>query len=158
MIPRLGDLLVAQGILTPEQRDQILDAQEAEPRPFGLLAEQMFNVRPSDVEQAWADQLVAIPERIDPAIILPDRDCLALIDRRQAWQFGVLPLGRRGPDLRLCTCPTMLLKAVRFASWRLSGGCLIELAEPDRLALALQQHYPMAGLDETALRPRRAMA
>lgn len=158
MIPRLGDLLVAQGILTAQQRDQILDAQSREPRPFGLLAEEMFNVRPSDVERAWADQMVAIPERIDPAIILPDRDCLALIDRRQAWQFGVLPLGRRGPDLRICTCPAMLLKAVRFASWRLSGGCLIELAEPDRLAIALQQHYPMAGLDEKALRGRRAMA
>jgi hypothetical protein len=158
MIPRLGDLLVGHGLLTPEQRDRVLIAQQERARPFGLLAEQMFDVKPGDVERAWADQLVSIPERIDPAIILPDPDCLRLVDRRQAWQFGVLPLGRRGPDIRICTCPTMLLKAVRFTGWRLDGGCLLELADPDRLALALQQHYPMAGLDETTLISRQARA
>ncbi len=158
MIPRLGNLLVDQSIITPQQRDQILWVQREHPRPFGVIAEELFGVKPADVERAWAEQLIAYPQRIDPAIIMPAREALGLIDRRQAWQFGILPLDQRGPDLRLCTCPAMLVKAVRFAGWRLAGGCLFELADPDRLAIALQEHYPMAGLDESALTGNRPVS
>ena len=36
---RLGDLLVSNGVLTPEQRDHILELQSKRSRPFGVLAE-----------------------------------------------------------------------------------------------------------------------
>ncbi len=160
MIPRLGNLMVEAGILTPQQRDQILWVQREHPRPFGAIAEELFGVKPIDVERAWADQLIDIADRVDPAIMVADHDCITLIDRRQAWQFGVLPLSRTDAELRLCTCPTMLVKAVRFAGWRLPGCCSFELAQPDRLAIALQRHYPMHGLDESAFaaRPRQGGA
>ncbi len=154
MIPQLGELLIECGLMTPQQRDQVLWVQREHPRPFGVIAEELFGIRPIDVERAWAQQLIQLAERIDPATRVPDHACLGLIDRRQAWQFGVLPLSRSERELVLCTCPGMLVKAVRFAGWRLAGSCVFELAEPNRLALALQRHYPMAGLDASALQDR----
>ena len=57
--PRIGELLVANLILTDLQVNAILCAQSVSGRPFGYLAEQMFGVSRAQVEGAWAKQYLS---------------------------------------------------------------------------------------------------
>ena len=53
---RLGEILVKRGILTSEQVHHLLDMQAQRARPFGQLAEMLFGVDPSKIEEAWVQQ------------------------------------------------------------------------------------------------------
>ena len=146
MAIRLGDLLVQRGVLTLEQRDEVLDKQWHTGRPFGLLAEQMFGVGQKDIEEAWAEQYSMMAERIDPTNETLDPSALNLVDRRQAWQFSVLPLRFEGDELLICTTQEHLPRALKFAGWRLGHNCYFVLAEPHALGEALMRHCPMEGM------------
>ena len=143
---RLGDLLVRQGVLTEEQRDAVLAEQRLVGRPFGALAERMFGVNPADVERAWAAQYAQMAEHVDPRSSEIDPYALRLVERRQAWQFRVLPLRFSGEDLVICTTETHLPRAMRFTGWRIGHPVRFVLAPPLQLGEALVAHYPIAGM------------
>lgn len=143
---RLGDLLVRMGVLTPGQRDDVLRRQRTEPRPFGVLAERMFGVQPAAVEEAWAEQFSGLTAHVDPRREPIDPEVLPVIDRRQAWQFRVLPLRMDGGDLVLCTTREHLVRALKFAGWRVIHPCHFVLAEPRALGEALVRHYRLDGM------------
>ena len=147
MTVRLGDLLVRRGALTEEQRDAVLEHQRRHPRPFGLLAEQLFGVSPRTVEQAWAEQFASVAERVDLSETPSESDALDLIDRRQAWQFGVVPIRFEDGELLMATSRPHLARAIRFAGWRVEYPCRFVLCSADELPAALTARYPMAGLD-----------
>ncbi|MCL4220018.1 MAG: hypothetical protein KJZ65_01475 [Phycisphaerales bacterium] len=151
MSVRLGEVLVARGLLSEAQRARILEAQETSGRPFGVLAEQMFNVSPRDVEQAWAEQFALEAERVDPAATTPFPEALASIERRQAWQFRVLPMRFERGELLIATDVVSLPRAMRFAGWRVAAPCRFLIAEPDALSAALQAFYPMPGFKPSEL-------
>lgn len=144
---RLGDLLVQRGALTGGQRDQILAAQAVRPRPFGVLAEELFGISPQAVEQAWAEQYAAVAPRFDPRSVEVEPRVLALIERRQAWQFGVIPVGQDEGELHLVTAPDYLARAMRFAGWRVAMPCTFSITDRSTLATALGIHYPIEGFD-----------
>lgn len=146
MVLRLGDLLVRNGVLTDEQRDQILEQQREIGRPFGELAERLYGVSPHDIEQAWAEQYASLSPPVDPRRYRPSEEILASINRRQAWQFEVLPLKRDGEELLLCTTQENLPRAMKFAGWRLGEAVSFVLASPKALGEALERHYPMGGM------------
>ena len=146
MYLRLGDFLVKQGVLTKAQRDAIVAEQETTHRPFGWLAERMFNVDPSEVERAWAWQYEAIAQTMDPLKQRVNQDALALITRRQAWQFDVLPIKFSGDELVVCTTRSNLARGLRFLNWSVNHACSMAITDEDRLREALATHYPMAGL------------
>jgi len=145
MYLRLGDILVLRGLLTAEQRDEILDAQMSTSRPFGALAEEMFGIQASEVEHAWATQYASIADHIDPREARIEPRALTRISRRQAWQFGLLPLHYNGDSLIVCTTRDHLARALRFTGWRTSEPCQFVIADADSLGLALMRHYPMDG-------------
>lgn len=146
---RLGDLLVRRGALTPAQRDEILAQQRGTGRPFGAIAEERFGICPRDVEQAWAEQYAADAPTVDPSSEQPDPSALQLLDRREAWQFRIVPLRFDGPELMLATSAENLPRALRFVGWRLNCACFFVVAEPDALQRALERHYPFAGTNGT---------
>lgn len=143
---KLGDLLVQQGVLTVAQRDQVLEAQRLRRRPFGVLAEDLFGVSPAAVERAWAEQFSALAENVDPRTFEADTQAISTIDRRQAWQFKVLPLRVDANSMLLCTTKEHLVRAMRFAGWKLGHSCQFVLSEAKSLGEALVRHYPMAGM------------
>jgi len=151
MAIRLGDLLVDRGILTDAQRIEILEEQRTTSRPFGELAERLFDVSESVIEEAWAEQYAGLAERVDPRVEPIDPDVIKLVDRRQAWQFGVLPLKRDGDEVIVCTTTTNLPRALRFVGWRIPRMCVFQIATAEQLAQALQVHYPLAGMGVHAL-------
>lgn len=144
---RLGDMLVERGALTGEQRDEVIAAQLKRARPFGALAEEMFGVSPQTVEQAWAEQHATIATRLDPRGVEIAPDVLALIERRQAWQFGLIPVRLSGTELEIVTAPDYLARAMRFAGWRVPMDCTFAICDRATLATALGMHYPIDGLD-----------
>ena len=155
MAMRLGDLLVERGVLTGAQRDAVLEHQRVSGRPFGLLAEEMHGVDPRDVERAWAAQYAGMAERGDVAGVEPSRDVLAVIEARQAWQFGVMPLRFEDGELMIATTEDRLARALRFAGWRITFPCRFAIASADELFASLELNYPMAGLNASSMRSMR---
>lgn len=151
MAVQLGQVLVEKGLLTQEQVSEILQKQKQTRRPFGALAEEMFDVAPEAVEQAWASQYAEIAEHVDPATEKLERSVLDLIDRRQAWQFRMLPMRQDGGEIRIATTPDHLLRAMRFALRHFGQACYFVLSKPDQLAKALNEHFPLPGMGVEAV-------
>lgn len=141
----IGTLLVRQGVITEDQRDQVLLRQRLTHRPFGQIAEEILGVDARAVEDAWAEQyaqstrwLVPLEEELDPAV-------RELVTRRQAWQFGILPVRYDDSDLMVCTTRDALIRAMNFASRQIPVQCYFVLAGPDDLAAALTRFYQIDG-------------
>ena len=90
---RLGQLLIEGDVLTSRQVDAIVAEQERTGEPFGLLAERLFGVDPRKIEDAWALQYAGLTRTVKPEVEVFDDQAVALVTRRQAWQFRVLPDG-----------------------------------------------------------------
>jgi len=142
----LGDLLVKHGVLTPVQRDEVLTAQKARGGPFGAIAEEMYGVSPAAVERAWAEQYAAMSAPVDPRLYSINPRALEVITRRQAWQFRMIPLEFNGDEVLACTTQDHLVRALKFAGWRLGHACQFVLTDAASLGEALARHYPMAGM------------
>jgi hypothetical protein len=142
----LGELLVRHQVLTPAQRDSVLEAQKTRGGPFGALAEEMYGISPNAVEKAWAEQYAAIAPTLDPRTLAISSRALEVISRRQAWQFRILPIELRSDGLIACTTQDNLVRALRFAGWRLGHQCRFVLCQPLHLGEALCTHYPLAGM------------
>lgn len=141
---RLGDLLVAQGILTPRQVGHILDVQAVTPRPFGELAERLFGVDPKLVAGAWVEQTIGrqVPRDVSGEACEPR--WLLRLDRRQAWQFRMVPMRREEEGyLLIATDGRGLLKAVNFAARSFPLAPSFVLAEERSLQALLMKHYPV---------------
>ena len=139
---RIGELLVRQGVLTPEQVEQIVAEQKRSARPFGDLAERMFDVSPDAVEQAWVDQYVGLSDVVDLEKQRVDIRVLKSINRRQAWQFRMLPLRREDDEMVAATCADHLKRAVNFAWRRLDEPIYFLIATRPQLEDFLMEHFP----------------
>lgn len=146
MAIRLGEVLVRRGLLSHEQVERIVDEQSRWHRPFGVLAEEMFGLSVDDVEQAWAEQYAHLTQNVDVRQHAPDPRALQMVDRRQAWQFRVLPLEFDGDELMVATTRDHLARSLRFVSRCLATPCYLVLTEAKMLGEALMQHFPMAGM------------
>ncbi len=157
MHARLGDVLVRMGILSEEQRDEVLSLQTTSGRPFGVLAEELFGVSPKAIERAWAAQYAGMVGKVDLASERADAAVRDLLERRQAWQFQLLPLRFEGGDLVMATTEAGLPRAMRFVAWAVGVPASFVLAEEQDLLERLNEAYPMPG-GQTALRGARLSA
>ena len=166
---RLGQLLVESGVLTRQQVDTVLAGQESTGEPFGLLAERLFGVPPEKIEEAWAEQYARLTRSVDPQLEVHDEKAAALVTRRQAWQFRILPLRFEGRELLIATTQAHLRRALRFATNVIGVPVFFVMAEPLSLGRALCDRYALPGMtpesvnDETIDRlvgnpPRNAAA
>src|SRR5688572_28395081 len=142
---QIGQLLVEQGVLTAEQVAHILKVQKVSNRPFGDLAERLFGVDPRAVEDAWVEQYVRTAGVVDLEELEVDAECLRMLNRRQAWQFHVLPLSRddRDESLRVATTAEGLVRSVNFASRKFDEPVHFLIAENNQLREFLMKHYPV---------------
>lgn len=143
---RLGEVMIAQGLLTENQVQQILHHQKHAHRPFGVLAEDLFGISEDEVERAWVAQYASLTRQITPAEERLEDSALRLVDRRQAWQFRVLPMRFDGDELMIATTPDHLVRALRFASRCIPRPCYFVLTDSRQLGEALVKYYPMAGM------------
>ncbi|MEL7240704.1 MAG: hypothetical protein AAGK78_17735, partial [Planctomycetota bacterium] len=118
-------------------------------RPFGDLAERLFNVSPNTVADAWVEQYVQRNGLHDVRDQPADHRCIALIQTRQAWQFRLVPLRQddNGPESSLLIAADQrgLVRAMNFAGRSLPMAPSFIVAEPESLKDLLQRHYPVGG-------------
>lgn len=141
---QIGQLLVEQGCLTQDQVDHILKVQKMTNRPFGDLAERLYGINPRAVEDAWVEQYVRTVGTVDLSDHVVDEDCLRLLNRRQAWQFHTLPMGREDSlGLQAATSADNLVRAVNFTARKLDEPVYFMIAERKQLRDFLMKHYPV---------------
>lgn len=140
---KIGEILVERGLLTSKQVDQILSEQRASSRPFGDLAERMFGVDAKAVEDAWVMQYLQTVGTTDLEEVEQDVECLRLLNRRQAWQFHLLPMNREGGELALATDEANVVRALNFATRSIDETVHLLVAERRQLREFLMRHYPV---------------
>ena len=140
---QIGQLLIEQGMLTAKQVDHILRVQKISHRPFGDLAERLFNISPQAVEDAWVQQYMRMVGTIDLDDQKFDEQCLRLLNRRQAWQFDMLPMIRGEENLNIATDAESLVRAVNFSAKKLDEPIYFQIAERKQLKDFLMKHYPV---------------
>ena len=140
----IGELLVAQGVLTESQVAHILQVQKSTARPFGDLAERLFGISPKLIEDAWVVQYVQTVGKCDLEEMEFDEQCLRVINKRQAWQFHLLPVSRDDQQcLKMATDEKNLVRAVNFTSRRIDEPVHMLIAEREELREFLMKHYPV---------------
>jgi hypothetical protein len=139
----IGQLLVEQGVLSAQQVAHILKVQKASHRPFGDLAERLYGIDPQAIEDAWVEQYIRTAGVVNLDDVTFDADCLRVINRRQAWQFHVLPAFRSGEHLHVATDAENLIRAVNFSSRRIDEAVYFLVAESQQLRKFLMKHYPV---------------
>ena len=141
---RIGEMLVLMGVLDAKQVERVLEEQESTGEPFGTIAERMFHVLPETIERVWIEQSQDRAELFDPDRGVDD-DARELVIRRQAWQFGIVPLRLDDGYLVAATSRKQLPRAVRFATRVLGMAVHFEIADDDTLSKLLAHQYPMRG-------------
>ena len=139
---QIGQLLVEQGVLTEQQVAHVLKVQTASHRPFGDLAERLFGINPKAIEDAWVQQYLRTAGIIDLKEHEVDVECLRVLNRRQAWQFHLLPLHRE-TQLHMATSAENLVRSVNFSARRIDEPVYIQIAERKQLREFLMKHYPV---------------
>ncbi len=140
---QIGQLLIEQGVLTAQQVEHILKVQKISHRPFGDLAERLFGISPQAVEDAWVQQYMRMVGTVDLDHQKFDEQCLRLLNRRQAWQFHMLPMNRSDDHLNIATDKESLVRAVNFSAKKLDEPVFFQLAERAQLREFLMKHYPV---------------
>ena len=140
---QIGQLLIEQGVLSSAQVDHILKVQRISHRPFGDLAERLFGISPQAVEDAWVQQYMRMVGTVDLDDVKFDEQCLRLLNRRQAWQFHMLPMQRAEENLNIATDTDSLVRAVNFSAKKLDEPIYFQLAERTQLRDFLMKHYPV---------------
>lgn len=140
---QIGELLVEQGVLTRRQVEHILKVQKMSHRPFGDLAERLFGIDPKAVEDAWVEQYLRVAGVVDLEEQRIETECLRMLNRRQAWQFHMLPLNRDRETLSMATTPENLIRSVNFATRSLEEPVHFLIAERQQLRAFLMKHYPV---------------
>ena len=141
---QIGQLLVEQGALTEVQVQHILKVQRLSHRPFGDLAERLYGINPRAIEDAWVEQYIRIAGLVDLDDQEVETEALRMLNRRQAWQFHLLPLKRdEQADLSMATSAENLVRSVNFSAKKLDEPINFLIAERKQLREFLMKHYPV---------------
>ena len=156
---RIGEILVEQGVLSEQQVFEIIQAQKRLHLPFGVLAERMFDVTLESIENAWIEQYHRFTGTIDLDQQAFDDRALRLINRRQAWQFEILPVGFEPTgELLMAASRRRLARAVTFATNRLDKVVYFRIAESDQIQKFFKQHFPMPEISDDLIAKARESA
>jgi len=98
---------------------------------------------PQAVEDAWVQQYMRMVGTIDLDDQKFDEQCLRLLNRRQAWQFHMLPMIRGEENLNIATDAESLVRAVNFSAKKLDEPIYFQIAERQQLKDFLMRHYPV---------------
>lgn len=156
---RLGQILIEQGVLSPQQVFEICQAQKETGIPFGLLAERMFDVTTESIERAWAEQYLRYTGTLDLNTQRVDPGVLSLLHRRQAWQFQMMPIHMESTgELLIVASGQRVPRAITFAAKHFTMPVYLRIAQPKQLHEYLKKYYPMPEVDQDMIRRARNMA
>jgi hypothetical protein len=117
--------------------------QKLSHRPFGDLAERLYGIAPKSVEDAWVEQYLRIAGVVDLEDQKIETECLRTLNRRQAWQFHMLPMNRSQEAMSVATSAENLVRSVNFATRKMEEPVNFMIAERTQLREFLMKHYPV---------------
>ncbi len=95
------------------------------------------------MEDAWVEQYLRVAGVVDLDDVEVETDCLRVLNRRQAWQFHLLPLHRRDDMMSMATSAEDLVRSVNFSSRTIDEPVHFMVAERSQLREFLMKHYPV---------------
>jgi len=152
---RLGEMLLGNGVITPEQLHEVLQAQQrGAHRPVGRLLRERRWITEDELSVALA-ATVNMPV-VDCAAVRPERDALAAVPRELAGRHQVLPLMLRQGSLVVAMDDPWARPVLDELCFLTNLRVLPVMAEPGSVASAITQAYD--GLrSSTAERPEHAI-
>jgi type IV pilus assembly protein PilB len=137
---RLGDLVVAAGLISQAQLAQALTEQKRTGEKLGAALARLALVTEEQLVDVLARQY-----RV-PVVKLPEGDIapeiLKLVPATVARKYQVIPIGRRGPtSLILATADPSNLQALDDVAFRTGLKVIQVLATPSAIRQAIQRSY-----------------
>jgi hypothetical protein len=139
---RLGDYLLTEEIITPEQLDEAIEYQCIYGGKLGTSLIELGVIEEERLAQILSQQLKLHYIKPDLLMNVPN-SILKIIPRKLALQYQVVPYHKDKGKLFVAMKDTSNLSAIDELSFQLDH-IIIPLAIPEmRLMLALKQHYGM---------------
>jgi type IV pilus assembly protein PilB len=143
---RLGDILVARGLLTRERIEEALDLQKKLDKQLAQIVIDEGWVSEQDVLQALSDQLAVPHVRLrvglfDPAVV-------ELLDRDTAKRLKVMPLYKVRGEITLATSQPQAIPMLREAEEAIGAKVRPVLALEDDIQKILAESADFGGIGE----------
>jgi len=143
MAVRIGEMLVREQLITPQQLQEAVRHQQADGGRVGQILVQLGYVRDEDITGLLSRQY-GVPA-VDLGQVEIDERVLRLIPAATARRHRVVPLHRTADTLTIAMSdPTtvLVMDDIRFMT-----GCDLEtaVASESAIAEALDRHYPVTG-------------
>ncbi|MEM6551412.1 MAG: hypothetical protein AAF750_04710 [Planctomycetota bacterium] len=145
---RLGQILIARGLLNESQVQQILDQQQQQDPParFGVLARQQFDLHDEDVLSALTELHLRRSPQTSLAAEPADPQCLRIVTAEQAWDSLVLPLRVEDGELVCATTLETLSSAIEMLESRTDQTFRFIIAEICQLEQFIAERYAYEGI------------
>ncbi len=144
---QIGRLLVARGLLTEQQVQQVLDAQGATPKAFGRLASQLFGIDPAVIYRALADQVIRQATEASIVHETVDGYCRSLVTAWEAWEHLVLPMRIEAGCLVCAATVETLPEAIELMERATPLPCRFVLAPCHLLEQYVEEQYDFDGIE-----------
>lgn len=136
---KLGDLLVAAGLITNLQLSAVLTAQKTSRRRLGDMLVERGLVSEDQITECLAKQYgypIANVKKLKP-----ESDALALVDPEVALSYAVLPVSLEGDSLTCIIADPLDIVGTDFISQMVQRRLSIQIAPKAKLLAAIQQAY-----------------
>ncbi len=135
---RFGDLILADGLVTPEQFEQALAEQKRTNEKLGEILVRLGLITEEQLVHFLSRQYgipeVAFPESIAPEII-------KLIPSRIARKYGVVPIGRTIGSVTLAVADPTNLSALDDVAFMTGLKVVPAIASPSVIRQSIQRYY-----------------
>lgn len=143
----IGQILVEQGVLTPEQVGRALAAQAERETPLGRVAEVLFGVDRASVIEALAEQVAMRAPQAQLAQETFDPQCVRMLTAQDAWDRLILPIRWEDGELLCATTVETLPSAIELLQQKLDCPFHFVIAEMRPLEEFIASLYAFEGVE-----------
>jgi hypothetical protein len=146
----IGSIMCEAGLLNQRQVDAVLNAQqlEAERQSFGCVAERLFDIPATVVNEALAEQARQHSAYVKLTEQHLDRNCQYLISPADAWDHLIMPLQfDEDRELICATTVETLPAAIEFVQANLTMPVRFVLADLRLLEQYIAEQYDYEGVE-----------
>lgn len=145
----IGQILVEQGVLTPQQVARALAAQSERETPLGRVAEMLFDIDRASIIEALAEQVAMRAPEASLASEQFDPQCLRMISAKEAWDSLILPIRWEDGELLCATTVETLPAAIELLQAKLDCPFHFAIAEMRPLEEFIASLYAYEGVEVT---------
>jgi hypothetical protein len=141
---RFGEFLGKLVPLSGQDVAEILEEQTTSHRRFGQIAMSWGLCQAEHVWQAWCDQLIHYPERIDLQVVGIDTQALGHLPAELARDFGVIPVRSLGDRVIFAASDESFEHAVEKLPKLLNKRIQFILADAAQIGQAIRNCYGLS--------------